>query len=80
MPKMLFCGYRNFKSKAGNDCYVLNFLTPVVVSKDNSRANSEIISVFTDDKKYNDFKNSVALMSQYDVIQDVQGSKVYYSI
>lgn len=80
MPKMLFCGYRNFKSKAGNDCYVLNFLTPVVVSKDNSRANSEIISVFADEKKYNDFINSVALMSQYDVIQDVQGSKVYYSI
>lgn len=80
MPNMLFCGYRNFESKKGNNCFVLNFLTPVVVSQDNSRANSEIISIFTDEKKYFDFVRKNPVMSKYDVKQDVVGSKVYYSI
>lgn len=80
MPNMLFCGYRNFKSKAGNNCFVLNFLTPVVISQDNSRASSEIISVFADENKYFDFIKKTPVMSKYDVKQDVVGSKVYYSI
>lgn len=78
--KMLFVGYKKFKSKAEKNCFVLNFLTPVRISQDSSRADSEIISVFTDETSYDTFVNSKELMTQCEVKQDVVGTKVYYSI
>ena len=78
--KMLFVGYRKFRSKNDKDCFVLNFLTPIRISSDDSRADSEVISVFTDESKYNEFLKTNKLMSESEVKQDVVGSRVYYSI
>lgn len=81
MPKMLFCGFGNFKNKAGDkDLFLLKFLTPVKVNSERQSADSEIVPVFTTKDKYEKFLHDHEPMDLVDVACEVSGTKVFYSI
>ncbi len=80
MAKVLFVGYGNFVSKAGKDCYLINVLTPPKVSDDKSRADAELVSIFTDEDKYKKFIDTNELMTECDVTVTVTGTRVKYEI
>lgn len=83
MPKekMLFCGYGSFKAKESNKLYyMLKFLTPIRIRSDRDSADCKQISVFTSQEKYLDFRNKHEIMDFSDVMYDVDGDKVFYSL
>ena len=83
MPKehMLFCGYGSFKAKDSDKIYfMLKFLTPIKTRVDRDSADCKQISVFTSKEQYNAFRNKHKLMDFTDVVYDVDGDKVYYSL
>ncbi len=80
MAKVLFVGYGSFKSKAGNDCFLIKVLTPPKISDDKSRADAELVSIFTEEEKYNKFIKTNGLMTECDVSVSVIGTRVKYEI
>ena len=80
MAKVLFVGYGNFVSKAGKDCFMIKVLTPPKVSDDKSRADAEIVPIFTDEKSYHKFIDTNELMTECDVTVTVTGTRVKYEI
>lgn len=80
MAKVLFVGYGNFVSKAGKDCFVIKVLTPPRISDDKTRADVELVSIFTEEDKYNKFIKTNELMTECDVTVNVIGTQARYEI
>lgn len=79
MEKLLiFTGYRSGKGKSYKDYYVLNFITPPVVSQNQDYAYSNLINIFTTEEKYNKFIKENGLMDEVYVAFEVIGEKVRY--
>ena len=77
---LIFVGYRQFKSKSGNECNVLDFITKPKNTQDGKGVYVNNVSVFTTLEKYNTFKSSTKLLSIVSVSFEIVGNKVIYSI
>lgn len=76
---LIFIGYRTFKSKNGNDCYVLDFLeNPHKTQNGNVVASN--ISVFTEPTKFGNFIKANELLKTVSVPFEISGDKVHYII
>lgn len=81
MPKMLFCGYGNFKNKAKDkDLFMIKFLSPVEINEERHSADSQLVSVFTTKEKYSTFLKNHNLLDFCDVECRVSGERAFYSI
>lgn len=79
MEKLLiFTGYRSGKGKSNKDYFMLNFITPPVVSQNQDYAYSNSITIFTTEEKYNKFIKENGLMDEVLVAFEVNGDKVRY--
>lgn len=75
---LIFIGYRQFKSKNGNECNVLDFITKPRLSKDGNTAYSNNVSVFTTTEKYSQFKSANKLLSIVSLSFEIVGNRVRY--
>lgn len=75
---LVFVGYRSGKSKKDEDYYVLNFITPPVVSEDGTSAYTSNVSIFTTKDKYNQFISENELLSTNVIPCSICGDKVRY--
>ena len=76
----IFVGYRQFKSKIGNECNVLDFITKPKNTQDGKGVYVNNVSVFTSLDKYNSFINNNKLLSIVPLSFEIIGNKVRYSI
>lgn len=77
---LIFVGYRSFTSKSNNECNVLDFITKPKKTQDGYGVYVSNVSIFTDEKKYNDFIANNKLLSTVTVSFEIVGNKVRYSI
>lgn len=75
---LIFTGYRSGKGKSNKDYFMLNFITPPVVSENNTFAYSNPITVFTTEEKYHNFIKEHGLMDYVNISFEVNGDKVRY--
>lgn len=77
---LIFVGYRQFKSKSGNECNVLDFITKPKNTQDGKGVYVNNVSVFTSLDKYNSFISNNKLLSIVSLPFEIIGNKVRYSI
>lgn len=77
---LIFVGYRQFKSKNGNECNVLEFITKPKMSQDSKTCYINNVSIFTTPEKYSNFISSTKLLSLVQCSFEIIGNKVRYSI
>lgn len=75
---LIFTGYKSGIGKSKKQYYMLSFITPPVVSQDQSFAYSNSITLFTTEEKYNKFVKEHGLMDNVNVSFEVNGDKVRY--
>lgn len=76
---LIFTGYKSGVAKSGKRYFMLNFITPPVVSQDQSFAYSNSITIFAkNEAQYNEFIKSHGLMDVVSVLFEVVGDKVRY--
>lgn len=78
---VIFTGYKQFKSKKGNDCNVLTFITQPKKGFDGKSVFVNDISIFLDSvEAYNKFITEHKLLSTVPVKVTVNGDKAYYNL
>ena len=75
---LILVGYRSFTSKSSNKCYVIDFISQPKKLHDGTGMYVSNVSVFTDDKKYNDFLSKHKLLETVALSFEVVGKKVSY--
>ena len=75
---LIFTGYRSGTGKSNKKYYMPNFITPPVVSENQSFAYSNAITLFTTEEKYNAFIKEHGLMDYVSISFEVNGEKVRY--
>lgn len=76
---LIFTGYRAGISKSGKGYFMLNFITPPIVSQDQTFAYSNSINIFAkNEAQYNQFIKEHGLMSVVSISFEVVGDKVRY--
>jgi len=76
--ELIFTGYKSGIGKSNKKYYMLNFITPPVVSQNGEFAYSNDISLFTTEEKFNQFKKEHALLDYVSISFEVNGEKVRY--
>lgn len=72
----LYVGYSSFKSKKGNQLYLLQFLVTENVT---GGVSSEIVSVFVDESTYNSYIGN-EIMSESLLGVRIVGQRVFYDL
>lgn len=75
---LIFTGYKSGNGKSNKKYYMLNFITPPVVSQNKDYAYSNSITLFTTEEKYNNFVKENGLMDYVNIAFEVNGEKVRY--
>lgn len=78
--ELIFSGYKAFKSKKGNDCYCLNFITLPKKITNGDGVYTTDVAVFCDKDKYSDFIKNNQLLSKVSVAFEIIGNRVKYFI
>lgn len=76
--ELIFTGYKSGIGKSKNKYFMLTFITPPVLSKNQDFAYSNNVTVFTTEEKYNDFIKENGLLENVLVSFEVNGDKVRY--
>ena len=77
---LIYVGYRQFKSKNGNECNVLEFITKPKITQDGKSCYVNNVSIFTTADKYSSFIANTKLLSIVQCSFEIIGNKVRYSI
>lgn len=77
---LIFVGYRQFTSKAGKDCYVVDFITKPKKAVNNNNVFVSQVAVFTDKDKFSNFVQNNKLLSTVSLGFEIVGDKVRYQI
>ncbi len=78
--ELIFTGYRIFTSKKGNNCNVLEFITKPKQSKDKKRVFVSPVSIFVEEKVFNNFIKNTQFLSFVKVSCELSGNNVYYHL
>lgn len=76
--ELILTGYKSGIGKSKKDYYMLSFITPPVISKNQEYAYSNNITVFTTKEKYLSFIKEHGLLDKVPISFEVNGDKVRY--
>lgn len=76
--ELILVGYKSGINKSNKKYFMLNFITPPVVSANQDIAYSNNITVFTNEEKYHSFIKENGLLDKVPVSFEVNGEKVRY--
>ncbi len=76
--ELILTGYKSGVGKNKKNYYMLTFITPPVVSKNQDLAYSNNVTIFTTEEKYNSFIKENGLLDKVLVSFEVNGDKVRY--
>lgn len=78
--ELIFVGYRQFLSKKGSDCYVVDFITKPKKWASNNNVSVSNVTVFCEKEKFSDFVQNNKLLSTISVAFEIKGDRVHYFI